>query len=153
MSPFHTPAAENRTGSGLCWAILLPDCRKSHWLGALLGHFTARLPEKPLSGGFIGHIACCVSSLPTTSLPITDFACNLPNFLAFLIGIGRMKIFHSFSAQNQLSFWTFEEIVAPYAHIRPTNSHSGYTSVHYGAFEAYSAHMPKISPPASQTFL
>ena len=150
MSPFYCPAAGNCTGSGFCWAILLPGCRKNHSMGAMLSHFTARPPEKSLSGGFVGHIACCVSSLPTTSLPIADFACNLPDFLAFLIGIGRMKIFHSFSAQNQLSFWTFEEIVAPYAHIRPTNSHSGYTSVHFGAFEAYSTHMPKINSPASQ---
>ena len=150
MSPFHTPAAENRTGSGLCWAILLPGRRKLHWLGSLLGHFTARLPEITLAQGFVGHIACCVSSLPTTSLPIADFACNLLDFQAFLMGIGHMKIFHSSSAQDQLSFWTFEEILAPYAHIRPTNSHSGYISVHFGAFEAYSAHMPKINSPASQ---
>ena len=27
------------------------------------------------------------------------------------------------------------------------------TSIHFGTFEAYSAHMPKISSPASQTFL
>ena len=104
MSPFHTPAAENRTGSGLCWAILLPGRRKLHWLGSLLGHFTARLPEITLAQGFVGHIACCVSSLPTTSLPIADFTCNLPDFLAFLIGIGRMKIFHSFSPKTNSLF-------------------------------------------------
>lgn len=117
---------------------------------AFLIHFTARLPGNLLARDFIGHIACCASSLPTTSLSIADFACNLTGFLAFLIGIGRMKIFHSFSAQEQLSFWTFEKILASYAHIRPTNSHSGYTSVHFGAFEAYSAHMPKINSPISQ---
>ena len=136
MRPFHTPG-----------------CRKSHWLRGTVGPFYCPAAGKPLSGDFIGHIACCASSPPTTSLPIADFTCNLPDFLAFLIGIGRMKIFHSFSAQNQLSFWTFEEIVAPYAHIRPTNSHSGYTSVHFGAYEAYSTHMPKISSLPSQTFL
>ncbi len=152
MKPFHNTARENCTDSGLCWVILLPGCRKLHWLGAFLGRFTARLPENLLARGFVGHIACCDSSLPTTSLPIADFACNLPGFLAFLMGIGHMKIFHSFSAQEQFSFWTFEEMLAPYAHIRPTNSHSGYISVHFGAFEAYSAHMPKISSPVSQIF-
>lgn len=71
---------------------------------AFLIHFTARLSEKPFSGDFIGHIACYASSLPTTSLPIADFACILPNFPAFLLGIGRMKIFHSFSPKTNSLF-------------------------------------------------
>ena len=86
-----------------------------------MGHFTTQLPKisltqgflgpfyclaagKPLSGDFIGHMACCASSLPTTSLPIADFACILPNFPAFLLGIGRMKIFHSFSPKTNSLF-------------------------------------------------
>ena len=71
---------------------------------AFLIHFTARLSEKPFSGDFIGHMACCASSLPTTSLLIADFACILPNFPAFLLGIGRMKIFHSFSPKTNSLF-------------------------------------------------
>ena len=121
--------------------------------GSFLDPFYCPAVGKTVLWDFIGHIACYASSLPTTSLLIADFACILPNFPAFLLGIGRMKIFHCFSAQNQLSFWTFEEILAPYAHIRSTNFHSDYTSIHFGAFEAYSAHMPKISSPASQTLL
>ena len=117
-------------------AVLLPDCR-----------------ENSLARGGIGHIACCVSSLPTTSLLIADFSCNLPDFLAFLIGIGRMKIFRSFSAQKQLSFWTFIDAIAPYAQTLSQNADPSYFSVHFGAFEAYSAHMPKISsPPARLSF-
>ena len=71
---------------------------------AFLSHFTTRLTENLLARGFVGHIACCASSLPTTSLPIADFACNLPDFLAFLIGIGHMKIFHSFSPKTNSLF-------------------------------------------------
>ena len=66
--------------------------------------FTARLPGNLLARDFIGHIACCASSLPTTSLSIADFACNLTDFQAFLIDPGRMKIFHSFSPKTNSLF-------------------------------------------------
>ena len=64
--------------------------------------------------------------------------------------IGHIAVFHSFPAQEQLSFWTFEEILAPYAQTSSSNADPSCFFIYFGAFVSYSAHMPKTKFLTSQ---